>query len=152
VRGATFMWIEDLSQPDRLFQMPFMQQIPLIGNHLQYFNILPLLMVVAMVFSMKLTSSTASQTPQQKMLMRIMPLFFGVISYSFSAGLNLYVLTSTLLGIVQQQVINRSAAVEPTPKKPRKSVEEIRKKRKKHFYTRAQEQKRKQAKSSKKKK
>jgi YidC/Oxa1 family membrane protein insertase len=152
IRGAKFLWIEDLSKPDSLFTIPFMEAIPFIGKHLQNFNVLPLLMVVAMVFSMKLTSSSASQNPQQKIMMRIMPVLFGVISYGFSAGLNLYVLTSTLLGIVQQQIINRSKTVETTPKKPRKSMEEVRKKRKQHFYTRAQEQKRKQSKTSKKKK
>lgn len=152
MRGEPFIWIKDLSQPDALFQMPFLEPVPLVGPHIQNFNVLPILMVIAMVFSMKLTTSTV-QTPQQQMMMRIMPIFFGVISYPFSAGINLYVLTSTVLGIVQQQIINRSKSQTlEAPKKKKKSLEEVRKDRKKHFYTRAQQQKREQAKEERRKK
>lgn len=155
MRGATFLWIEDLAKPDALFQIPFLAGVPLIGEYIQYFNILPILMVVAMVFSMKMNTSSATQNEMQKTMMRIMPVMFGVISYPFSAGINLYVLTSTVLGIVQQQVINRSKTTEPEPskkKKKKKKLEDVRKKRKQHFYTRAQEQKRQQAKEAKKQK
>jgi YidC/Oxa1 family membrane protein insertase len=162
MRGATFLWIDDLSKPDNLFAMPFMKPIPFVGEYLQYFNILPLLMAGAMVVSMKMNSSSATQNPQQQMMMRIMPVFFGVVSYGFSAGINLYVLTSTVLGIVQQQAINRSKDPEPTaPAKKGKNgnkikkvnkIEDVRKKRKQHFYTRAQEQKKQQAKEAKKQK
>lgn len=147
MRGATFLWIEDLSFPDRLIHVPFMADVPFIGQYIEYINILPILMVIAMVFSMKLTSSSAIQNPQQQMMMRIMPIFFGVVSYPFSAGINLYVLTSTVLGIAQQQVINRTGTAEPKPpKKKKKSLEDVKKKRKQHFYNRAQERKREQVK------
>ena len=89
----------------------------LFGQYIEYFNILPILMVVAMMVTMKLNNTSATQNPQQQMMMRIMPPFFGVISYPFSAGINLYVLTSTILGIVQQQVINRSKTPEAVPEK-----------------------------------
>ncbi|MFP6581353.1 MAG: membrane protein insertase YidC [Candidatus Hydrogenedentota bacterium] len=152
MRGATFLWIDDLSFPDRLIHLPFLSGVPFVGQYIEYLNILPLLMVVAMVFSMRMNSSSAMQNPQQQMMMRIMPIFFGVVSYPFSAGINLYVLTSTVLGIVQQQVINRSkdpesdSAPAKVKKKKKKTVEDVRKKRKQHFYTRAQERKREQAK------
>lgn len=155
MRGATFLWIEDLSKPDCLFHMPFLSGIPFVGEYVSCFNILPLLMVVAMVVSMKMNTSSATQNPQQQMMMRIMPIFFGVISYPFSAGINLYVLTSTVLGIVQQQVINRSKSPDSAPEKQKKKVrklKDVKKKRKQHFYARAQEQKREQAKAARKSK
>lgn len=169
MRGATFLWITDLSEPDHLFALPFLGGVPFIGQYIDHFNLLPILMVVAMVISMRMNSSSATQNPQQQMMMRIMPVFFGVISYAFSAGINLYVLTSTVLGIVQQQVINRSKGPEPalvtgtgtgtgiTPTKkkktkPKSTLEDVRKKRKQHFYTRAQERKRQQVKEAKKQK
>jgi len=42
-KGASFLWIEDLSEPDRLFKLPF--EIPFIGNE---FNLLPILMILVM--------------------------------------------------------------------------------------------------------
>jgi YidC/Oxa1 family membrane protein insertase len=45
---------------------------------------------------------------QQKMLLRIMPVFFAFISFSFAAGLVLYFLVSNLYRILQQAYISRS--------------------------------------------
>jgi YidC/Oxa1 family membrane protein insertase len=150
VRGEHFLWMDDLSLPDRLFHLKGMLGLPLVGDTLAYVNLLPILMVVAMVISFKLSPTSATQNPQQRTMMMIMPVFFGVISYRFSAGINLYVLTSTVLGILQQQIINRSGTTEAPKKKVVKSVDDIRKKRKQHFYNRAQERKRQQAKAAKK--
>jgi YidC/Oxa1 family membrane protein insertase len=151
IRGADFLWIDDLSIPDRLFHFTFLSDVPLL-SFFEYFNILPILMIFAMVLSFKLSPTSAVQNPQQKIMMTIMPVFFGVISYQFSAGLNLYVLTSTVLGIVQQQFTRMGDPPKPPEKKKVKTMEEIKKNRKKHFYNRAQERKRQQAKAGKKKK
>ena len=48
LKGADFLWIKDLSEPDRLFVLS--QSLPLIGNEL---NILPLIMMVVMAFQQK---------------------------------------------------------------------------------------------------
>jgi YidC/Oxa1 family membrane protein insertase len=149
IRGADFLWIGDLSIPDRLFHFKFLSDVPLL-SFFEYLNILPILMIGAMVLSFKLSPTSAVQNQQQKIMMTIMPVFFGVISYQFSAGLNLYVLTSTVLGIVQQQFARMGDPPKPPVKKKKKSMEEIKKDRKKHFYDRAQERKRQQAKAGKK--
>ena len=98
LRGASFLWMADLAQPDRLFKIPGADGLMVFNGALQYFNILPILVGVSMLLSMKLTPTGPVQNPQQKMMMNIMPVMFGFISYGFSAGLNLYVLTSTVLG------------------------------------------------------
>lgn len=90
LKGAKFLWIKDLSEPDRLFV--FNQNIPFIGNEL---NILPIIMIVVMAFQQKLTSknmviSDPAQMTQQKMMAVIMPIFLGYIFYKFSSGLTLY--------------------------------------------------------------
>jgi len=150
IRGADFLWIKDLSIPDRLYHFEFLADVPLL-SFFEYLNILPLLMIVAMVLSFKLSPTSVVQNPQQKIMMTIMPVFFGVISYQFSAGLNLYVLTSTVLGIVQQQFARMGDPPKPPEKKKKKkSIEDVKKDRKKHFYNRAQERKRQQAKADKK--
>lgn len=89
-KGAEFLWIKDLSQPDRLFIFPF--SLPVLGNEL---NLLPLVMVVVMFFQQKLSSknmviSDPSQAAQQKMMTTIMPIFLGFIFYKFASGLTLY--------------------------------------------------------------
>jgi len=89
-KGADFLWIKDLSQPDRLFIMPF--KIPFLGNE---FNLLPLIMMVVMFAQQKLSTKNIvitdpSQAAQQKMMTTIMPIFIGVIFYKFASGLTLY--------------------------------------------------------------
>lgn len=89
-KGAGFLWIKDLSEPDRLLIFPF--TLPVIGNEL---NILPIIMVVVMAFQQKLSSKNMavtdpSQIAQQKMMMTIFPLFLGFIFYKFASGLSLY--------------------------------------------------------------
>ncbi len=170
LRGTGFLWIDDLSQPDKLFHTPFLQSVPLIGGALEYFNILPILVAVAMVLSMKLTPTAGpSQNPQQKMIMTVMPIMFGVISYVFSAGLNLYVLTSTVLGILQNRLIRTTDIAGPklveataTPEgngpiekpvqpKKKKPARDGRGKKPQHFYDRAQQRKREMTKAGRKK-
>lgn len=149
LRGAPFLWVKDLSQPDHLFHMPWLKSLPFVGTYLEYFNLLPILMGIAMVVSVKIMpASGPAQNPTQKMMMTFMPVFFAIICYPMAAGLNLYVLTSTLLGMLQQRFV-RAGDVSPEAAKSVEDVKKIRKKRKQHFYTRAKERQRQLAKTSK---
>ncbi len=65
------------------------------------------------------------QAEQMQRIGKIMPLFFGVISYIWPAGLNLYFATSNLFRSGQMVLINRidgppgaQAEAEPAPKEP----------------------------------
>jgi YidC/Oxa1 family membrane protein insertase len=142
LRGAPFaLWITDLSEPDRLFHFPFLADVPFIGQHMQYLNVLPILCAIAMIVSTKLMPMSGPvQNPQQKMMMTIMPVFFSVICYSFASGLNLYILTSTILGIAQNRLIRVSETDVPE-KKPVK--------KKRHWYAAAQAKRRQSAKDMK---
>ncbi len=89
--GTSFLWIKDLSQPDHLFKLPF--TIPLVNS--EYFNILPVLMMIIMFFQQKMSAKNMvmtdpAQKSQQKMMSTIMPLFLGFIFYTFASGLTLY--------------------------------------------------------------
>jgi YidC/Oxa1 family membrane protein insertase len=46
---------------------------------------------------------------QQKMLLYFMPAVFTVMMLFLPAGLGVYILTNSVLGIIQQQVIERFA-------------------------------------------
>lgn len=143
LRGAPFiLWITDLSEPDQLLHLPFMAGIPFLGMF-EYLNLLPILMGLSMVLSQKMMpTSGAAQNPQQKLMMTLMPVFFSFICYRMASGLNLYIFTSTVLGMVQQRFIPAGdVRIEPKKKKtPRK---------RQHFYTAAQQRKRQLAKESK---
>jgi len=101
LKGATFMWIKDLAEPDKLISLS--QAIPFVGKDI---NILPVLMAILMFFQQKLTmtSSGASSTAaeQQKMMMYIMPVLFGVIFYNMPSGLVLYWFVNSILMLVFQ--------------------------------------------------
>ena len=98
-RGASFIfWINDLSQPDILFHLPF--NIPLYGDHVAF---LPILMGISIFLTQKL--SMATMDPAQKPMMYIMNGFFILIFNSFPAGLNLYYTVYNLLNYYQQKTI-----------------------------------------------
>ncbi len=145
MRGAPFLWIDDLSRPDRLLQIPALNGVPYIGQYIENINVLPILMAFAMLLNMKIMPQTAMQRPEQKIMMNIMPVMFSVFCYNLAAGLNLYVLTSTMLGIVQQVWITNSKAA-PAPEI---ILEKTEKKRKQHPYNKVMQQKREAAKEAK---
>jgi YidC/Oxa1 family membrane protein insertase len=114
LRQASFVfWINDLSKPDAAFTIA--GGIPLLG---QYINILPIIMLIAMIMQQR--SQPKPQDPQQasqqKMTMYIMLFVIGFIFYSMPSGLVLYFLTSTLVGIGETRLIRRKLAAEELSK------------------------------------
>jgi len=142
-RGAPFLgWITDLSKPDALFTLPFVIPMPFMANGIEHFNLLPFLMGGAMVLSTKLMPTSGPvQNPQQKMMMTLMPIFFSAICYNMASGLNLYILTSTLLGILQNYFVH----VSDEELKAKPGAVAKKKARPKHFYAAAQARKREMA-------
>lgn len=84
--GAPFYgWITDLSIKDP-------------------FYVLPVLMAVAMFAQQKMTPTTSVDPTQQKVML-FMPVIFAFIMHSLPAGLVLYILVSTVVGIFQQMLV-----------------------------------------------
>lgn len=111
LRGAVFIpgWINDLTAPDVLFQ--WKTPIFFIGNQ---FHLLPILLGIVMFFQQRLMSSApkdpnkmTDQQRQQKTMGTVMTVVFMVMFYHFPSGLNLYWLSSMLLGILQQVITNK---------------------------------------------
>jgi YidC/Oxa1 family membrane protein insertase len=105
LRGANWLWVTDLSQPEHL---------PI--------RILPIAMIVSQFVMQKMTPTATTDPTQQKMML-IMPLVFGFMFYQFQSGLVLYWLTSNLVGIAQQWLINKTTpavVVQPEPAKRKK--------------------------------
>jgi YidC/Oxa1 family membrane protein insertase len=99
LKGANFLWIKDLSEPDRLFLLPI--SLPVLGNEI---NILPILMAIGMFvqqkISMKLTVGSSAE--QQKMMLILLPVMFGVIFYHMSSGFVLYWFVNSILMLLFQ--------------------------------------------------
>ena len=103
LKGASFLWIKDLSRPDELFTLPV--QLPILGNQV---NILPLLMCVVMFLQQKMTSkASAVSSEQQKMMLILFPVMFGIIFYHMPAGLVMYWFINSLLMFVYQLKISK---------------------------------------------
>ena len=113
LRGAAFLsfWITDLSVPDALIRFRAVT-LPLFGR-LDSFNLLPILMGVAFYLQQKLMPSQASaasnpQMAQQQKIMQIMlPLMFPLMLYKAPSGVNLYIMSSTFAGVIEQYVIRK---------------------------------------------
>ena len=99
LRHTQWLWITDLASKDPYY-------------------VLPVLVGITMYLVSKMTPMTTTD-PQQAQMMKIMPLTFSVmfVVFPFSSGLALYILTSSLVGIVQQWYLNRSHPL-PAPAKP----------------------------------
>lgn len=88
--GAPFYgWIHDLSVHDP-------------------FYVLPVLMAVSMFLQQKLSPTTTMDPTQQKVML-FMPLIFGFIMKDLPSGLVLYILVSTVVGILQQMLVYKMA-------------------------------------------
>jgi YidC/Oxa1 family membrane protein insertase len=105
LKGARFFWIQDLSQPDRLFPLPFPRPF-------DTFNILPILMAIGMFVQQKMSMNAASGTSaeQQKIMLIVFPLMFGFIFYSMPAGLVLYWFINSALMLAFQLRMNKAKA------------------------------------------
>ena len=100
-----FLWINDLSAPDRLFNfgfsIPFMQ--PPYG-----IPVLTVIMGATMLLQQKMSPPPGD--PTQAKMMMLMPIVFTVIFINFSSGLVLYWLINNILSIGQQFYIQKKYA------------------------------------------
>jgi YidC/Oxa1 family membrane protein insertase len=93
-------WIDDLSQPDALFELGW--------SFAPYFNLLPLLWMGLFIWmSLRQPLPTDPQQRQMQQMMRYMPLLFGVFLYNYASGLMLYMVTSMVWSLVESSVIKK---------------------------------------------
>ena len=99
LRGESFLWASDLSQPDTLFTIPF------IGLP---FNLFPLLMMGSSLWVSSLTPPSPQMDPAQQRMIRYMPIMFVVFFYNNSSGLTLYWTVQNLISVLQTKITQRS--------------------------------------------
>jgi YidC/Oxa1 family membrane protein insertase len=89
LRQAPFLWLHDLSSPDKWF-------------------VLPVLIVVTTYLVQKMTPNAGMDPKQQQMMTLMMPLMIGFFSYTMASGLSLYWTVGNLIAIGQQYIMNRT--------------------------------------------
>ena len=87
-RTGGLLWFQDLTVYDPLY-------------------ILPVLYIATMMVSQEIAMKNTA--PEQKRIMRFLPLVFGIVLLRFPAGLFVYWVTSNVISIVQNLLIYRNA-------------------------------------------
>jgi YidC/Oxa1 family membrane protein insertase len=126
LRQQSFLWADDLSTYDSIFELPF--SIPFYGEHVSLFTIL---MAISIFFYSKATGQidTTSKDPmavQMRIMMYIMPFMMLFFFNNYSAGLSYYYLVANLITIgqtwaIRKWVINEAAIhqqIQENKKKP----------------------------------
>ena len=107
LREQPFLWADDLSSYDSVWNLPF--SIPFYGDHVSLFALL--MTVTLFVFSYFNYQQTASSQPQMAgmkfMMVYLMPIMMLFWFNNYSSGLCYYYFLSTLISIVQTLVIRR---------------------------------------------
>ena len=107
LRGKPFVfWINDLSAPDIIFNLPF--KVPIYGD---YVCALPIIMALSMYAQQKMMTVGGPQQEQQKMMQYFMMGFFFLLFNSFPSGLNLYYTLFNVLTIIQQKFTGAEPAL-----------------------------------------
>jgi YidC/Oxa1 family membrane protein insertase len=101
--NSSFLWIADLSQPERLF-LPFLPEFGI--------PVLAIVVFISQFFMNKLITpqNTNPDDPSAqlgKSMGLMMPLFIAYLAYAYSAGLALYFVTSNLATILQYVLSGR---------------------------------------------
>jgi YidC/Oxa1 family membrane protein insertase len=124
LRGARFLWADDLSQYDSILNLPF--NIPFYGDHVSLFTI------TAVITSFAISIYSMSMTPDQgNPVLKYMPYFFPIILLfifnKLPSGLTWYytvsnIITLVLQFVIQNYIINHDkilAKMEANRKKPK---------------------------------
>jgi YidC/Oxa1 family membrane protein insertase len=141
LRQKGFLWADDLSSYDAIFQLPF--EIPFYGAHVSLF---PILASLAIFFYMKMNQSQQAnmQAPQQegmpdmqkmmKMMIYFSPIMMLFFFNSYASALSLYYFVSNLLTIVIMLIIKHyvideakiHAQIQENKKRPEKKKSKFR--------------------------
>ncbi len=93
---APFLWMRDLSAPDTWW---------VAGHEVPF--VLPVLLGATTFLQQKIMPTSGMDPAQQKMMTYMMPAIFTAMMLFLPSGLGVYMLTNSLLGIVQQLASER---------------------------------------------
>ncbi|SEB41095.1 protein translocase subunit yidC [Maribacter dokdonensis] len=129
LRQKSFLWADDLSSFDTIYQFPEGFSIPFYGDHVSLF---PILASIAIFFYMMMTTGQNMPTqpgmPNMKFIMYLMPFMMLFFFNNYASGLSLYYFVSNLITIGIMLVIKNfildndkiHARIQENKKKPKK--------------------------------
>lgn len=97
LRSKSFLWVDDLTSYDAIYELPF--YIPIYGNHISLFT---LLYAIALLIYTKMSNTNTSEQglPDMRPIMYLMPLMMLLFINNYAAGLSLYYFMSNLINII----------------------------------------------------
>jgi len=103
ISSVPFLWMDTLADPDKLFHLGV--DLPFFGA---YFNLLPALMAVSSLASIKLAPAPtqgANGKSGHTIMLAAMGIAFFLLFYSFPSGMVLYWVAANILQVIHQAVI-----------------------------------------------
>lgn len=131
LRQEGFLWADDLSTYDSIYNFPAGFSIPFYGDHISLFTIL---MAISIAFYTKINSQMTSgamaegpMAAQMKIMTYLMPVMMLFFFNNYAAGLSYYYFLANLISIGQTLLIRKvfineesiRAKIEVNKKKPR---------------------------------
>jgi YidC/Oxa1 family membrane protein insertase len=89
LRQAGWLYLTDLSAPDP-------------------WHIIPIATIIGMVLMQRMMPSSGMSKEQQRMMNMMTPIMFAVFTWSVASGLGLYIITGTVVQIIQQFIMNQT--------------------------------------------
>jgi YidC/Oxa1 family membrane protein insertase len=89
LRHASWLYLSDLSAPD-------------------HFHIIPIATIVLMFAMQRMMPATGMSKEQQRMMNMMTPVMIGLFTWSVASGLGLYIVTGTVVQMVQQAIMNQT--------------------------------------------
>ena len=127
LRQQSFLWADDLSTYDSIWDLPF--NIPFYGDHVSLFCLLMTIttFIYTYVNNKQMDTTANPQMKGMKIMMYIMPIMFLGIFNSYSAGLSYYYMLANIITFIQMFVFRRMinedkvrATIEENKRKPQK--------------------------------
>lgn len=125
LRQESFLWADDLSSYDSIFDLPF--EIPFYGDHVSLFT---LLMTISTVFYTRLNMSMQAGNPQMeqmKWMMYLMPVMMLGWFNNYASGLSYYYFLANVVTFAQNFAFRKfvdddaiHAKLQENKKKPQK--------------------------------
>jgi YidC/Oxa1 family membrane protein insertase len=89
LRHARWLYLTDLSAPD-------------------HYHIIPIATVVLMMAMQRMMPAAGMSKEQQRMMNMFTPIMFAMFTWSVASGLGLYIITGTVVQIIQQSIMNQT--------------------------------------------
>ena len=109
LRGKSFLWAEDLSSYDSIFNFPNGFEIPFYGSHISGFTLL--MAVSTFIYTRMNSSNMPNQSqpgmPNMKVIMNFFPIMMLFFFNKFSSALSLYYFTANTISISQMFAIKK---------------------------------------------